>query len=84
MSHVEPVVEEGLPQEADHHVLLLEDGEHLADGGDRLERGRHVRRPVDEDLLRLAVVVVDQAGAGGGDQAVGGLVAGGDDRRGRR
>ena len=56
MATVSALLVERLPQQADQHVLLLEAGEDLADGVDRLEGRRHAGRPADEDLVGLAVV----------------------------
>ncbi len=75
--HREPFDAEGFLEQADQDVLLLEAGQDLADRVDRLERRRHPRRPPDEDLVGLAVVVVPEGLAGRVDQLVGGCVTGG-------
>ena len=53
---------EDVPDQGDQHVLLLQDVQHLPDGADRVERGRHPGRPADVHLR----VVVTAAGPGSG------------------
>ena len=78
----QPAVDD-VAEERDHDVLLLEGGEHLAHGLDRVEGGGHARRAADEDVVGLLVVRRPSGVTRRPTIGVGGGVAGRRDRVGR-
>ena len=74
---------EDVPNQGDQHELLFQDVQHLPDGGDGVEGGRHAGRPAHEHLRGLIAGAAPAQGAGGQpDHAVhDGVVGTGHDHR---